>query len=57
MAYIITSTLKNISAINMTCKDPNGIILDINYFNTLFGTTDCVITEVPDDQVYIPQGS
>lgn len=39
--FIITSTLKNIRAINDTISDPE-------YYNQLFNTTDCVVTEEVD---------
>ena len=50
MAYLITSASKGISAINMTCKDGTKVF-DVAYFNQLFNTDDCVITEVHDGQV------
>jgi len=41
MSFRITSAKLNISAINETINDPA-------YFNELFKTNDCVVTQIPD---------
>jgi hypothetical protein len=41
MSFQIVSASKNITALNDTISDPS-------YFNELFKTDDCVVTQIPD---------
>lgn len=50
MAYQIDSVSKGISAINQTISDPQ-------YFNDMWGVSDCVVTEVSSNPPPVPTPS
>jgi hypothetical protein len=63
-AFIISCPSKNINAINQTCQYTTQVMVngnvtnqttffDVPYFDNLFNATDCVINQVPDNQVFL----